>query len=84
VGKGPKPEGSPFPLFPDPFPLLFPDLITGEVDFSPLVGDRTFEAGTFKAVRKKNSASLPNFQARSTSAEACATFNFNATLRRTD
>ena len=28
-----------------------PDLITGEVDFSPLVGDRPSKHGTFKAVR---------------------------------
>jgi len=30
-----------------------PDLITGEVDFSPLVGDRPTKHGTFKAVRTK-------------------------------
>jgi hypothetical protein len=30
-----------------------PDLITGEVDFSPLVGDRPSKLGTFKAVREK-------------------------------
>lgn len=29
------------------------DLITGEVDFSPLVGDRPTKHGTFKAVRIK-------------------------------
>jgi hypothetical protein len=28
-----------------------PDLITGEVDFAPLVGDRPTKHGTFKAVR---------------------------------
>jgi hypothetical protein len=28
-----------------------PDLITGEVEFSPLVGDRQSKHGTFKAVR---------------------------------
>ena len=28
-----------------------PDLITGEVEFSPLVGDRPSKSGTFKAVR---------------------------------
>jgi len=28
-----------------------PDLITGEVDFSPLVGDGPSKHGTFKAVR---------------------------------
>ena len=28
-----------------------PDLITGEVEFSPLVGDRPSKHGTFKAVR---------------------------------
>ena len=28
-----------------------PDLITGEVDFSPLVGERPSKHGTFKAVR---------------------------------
>ena len=28
-----------------------PDLITGEVEFSPLVGDRPSKRGTFKAVR---------------------------------
>jgi hypothetical protein len=27
------------------------DLITGEVEFSPLVGDRPSKHGTFKAVR---------------------------------
>jgi hypothetical protein len=27
------------------------DLITGEVDFSPLVGERPSKHGTFKAVR---------------------------------
>jgi hypothetical protein len=31
-----------------------PDLITGEVDFSPLVGDRPIKHGTFKAVRPKD------------------------------
>jgi hypothetical protein len=31
-----------------------PDLITGEVDFSPLVGDRPSKLGTFKAVRAAN------------------------------
>ena len=30
-----------------------PDLITGEVDFSPLVGERPSRHGTFKAVREK-------------------------------
>jgi hypothetical protein len=30
-----------------------PDVITGEVDFSPLVGDRPTKHGTFKAVRTK-------------------------------
>ena len=30
-----------------------PDLITGEVDFSPLVGDGPSKQGTFKAVREK-------------------------------
>jgi hypothetical protein len=30
-----------------------PDLITGEVDFSPLVGDRPSKQGTFKATRDK-------------------------------
>ena len=30
-----------------------PDLITGEVDFSPLVGDGPSKHGTFKAVREK-------------------------------
>jgi hypothetical protein len=30
-----------------------PDLITGEVDFSPLVGDAPSKHGTFKAVREK-------------------------------
>jgi hypothetical protein len=30
-----------------------PDLITGEVDFSPLVGDRPSKLGTFKATRDK-------------------------------
>jgi len=30
-----------------------PDLITGEVDFSPLVGDRPTKHGIFKAVRTK-------------------------------
>ena len=30
-----------------------PDLITGEVDFSPLVGDGLTKHGTFKAVREK-------------------------------
>ena len=29
------------------------DLITGEVDFSPLVGERPSKTGTFKAVRMK-------------------------------
>jgi len=28
-----------------------PDLITGEVEFSPLVGDRPSKSGTFKAIR---------------------------------
>ena len=28
-----------------------PDLITGEVEFSPLVGDRPSKHGTFKAIR---------------------------------
>jgi hypothetical protein len=27
------------------------DLITGEVEFSPLVGDRPSKSGTFKAIR---------------------------------
>ena len=31
--------------------LETPDLITGEVEFSPLVGDRPSKHGTFKAVR---------------------------------
>jgi len=31
-----------------------PDLITGEVDFSPLVGDGPSKQGTFKAVREKD------------------------------
>jgi hypothetical protein len=30
------------------------DLITGEVEFSPLVGDRPSKHGTFKAIRNKN------------------------------
>jgi len=30
-----------------------PDLIAGEVDFSPLVGDGPSKQGTFKAVREK-------------------------------
>jgi hypothetical protein len=30
-----------------------PNLITGEVDFSPLVGERPSKHGTFKAVREK-------------------------------
>jgi hypothetical protein len=30
-----------------------PDLITGEVDFSPVVGDGPSKHGTFKAVREK-------------------------------
>jgi len=30
-----------------------PDLITGEADFSPLVGDGPSKHGTFKAVREK-------------------------------
>jgi hypothetical protein len=30
-----------------------PDLITGEVDFSPLVGERPSKHGTFKAIREK-------------------------------
>jgi hypothetical protein len=30
-----------------------PDLITGEADFSPLVGDGPSKHGTFKAVRQK-------------------------------
>jgi hypothetical protein len=30
-----------------------PDLITGEADFSPLVGDAPSKHGTFKAVREK-------------------------------
>ena len=30
-----------------------PDLITGEVEFSPSVGDRPSKHGTFKAVREK-------------------------------
>jgi hypothetical protein len=30
-----------------------PDSITGEVDFSPLVGERPSKHGTFKAVREK-------------------------------
>jgi len=30
-----------------------PDLITGEADFSPLVGDGPSKQGTFKAVREK-------------------------------
>jgi hypothetical protein len=30
------------------------DLITGEVDFAPLVGDRPTRHGTFKATRSKN------------------------------
>jgi hypothetical protein len=30
-----------------------PDLITGEVDFSPLVGDGPSKHGTFKAAREK-------------------------------
>jgi hypothetical protein len=30
-----------------------PDSITGEVEFSPLVGDRPSKHGTFKAVREK-------------------------------
>ena len=30
-----------------------PDLITGEVDFSPLVGDRPSKSGTFKASPRK-------------------------------
>ena len=30
-----------------------PDLITGEAEFSPLVGDRPSKLGTFKAVRAK-------------------------------
>ena len=30
-----------------------PDLITGEAEFSPLVGERTSKHGTFKAVRAK-------------------------------
>jgi len=30
-----------------------PDSITGEVDFSPLVGERPTKHGTFKAVREK-------------------------------
>jgi len=30
-----------------------PDLITGEVEFSPLVGERPSKHGTFKAVRAK-------------------------------
>ena len=30
-----------------------PDLITGEVDFSPLAGDGPSKHGTFKAVREK-------------------------------
>jgi hypothetical protein len=30
-----------------------PDSITGEVDFSPLVGDRPTKHGTFKAIRIK-------------------------------
>jgi hypothetical protein len=33
--------------------LETPDLITGEVDFSPLVGDGPSKHGTFKAVREK-------------------------------
>jgi hypothetical protein len=36
--------------------LETPDLISGEVEFSPLVGDRPSKHGTFKAVQKKNSA----------------------------
>ena len=32
-----------------------PDLITGEVEFSPLVGDRPSKQGTFKATRAKGS-----------------------------
>ena len=31
-----------------------PDLITGEVDFSPLVGERPSKMGTFKATRSKS------------------------------
>jgi hypothetical protein len=31
-----------------------PDVITGEVDFAPLVGDRPTRHGTFKATRSKN------------------------------
>ena len=34
-----------------------PDLITGEVEFSPLVGDRPSKLGTFKAVRASGWAS---------------------------
>jgi hypothetical protein len=30
-----------------------PDLITGDADFSPLVGDAPSKHGTFKAVREK-------------------------------
>ncbi len=30
-----------------------PDSITGEVEFSPLIGDRPSKHGTFKAVREK-------------------------------
>ena len=33
-----------------------PDSISGEADFSPLVGERPSKLGTFKAVRDKNSA----------------------------
>jgi hypothetical protein len=33
--------------------LETPDLITGEVEFSPLVGDGPSKHGTFKAVREK-------------------------------
>gem|GEM_PF-688311 len=44
----------------DPGTLMFkgkfenPDSIIGEVDFSPLVGDRPTRHGTFKAVRSKD------------------------------
>jgi hypothetical protein len=33
--------------------LETPDLITGEVEFSPLVGDGPSKHGTFRAVREK-------------------------------
>jgi hypothetical protein len=32
-----------------------PDLITGQAEFSPLVGDRPSKLGTFKATRAKGS-----------------------------